>query len=115
MTTAKGTGKHDREIAIMHEIMIGTADHVDWLRNNVGTAVYGAARVQYGAGGKGASDLLGVHRRTGRFIACEVKVPGESPRPDQDLFLRRIQASGGLAFCAHSVAEARLALGLVTP
>jgi hypothetical protein len=115
MTTTKGAGKRDRETAIMHEIMIGTADHVDWLRNNVGTAVYGAARVQYGSGGKGASDLLGIQRRTGRFIACEVKVPGEKPKPKQDLFLRRIQASGGLAFCAHSVAEARAALGLVTP
>ena len=48
------------EADLQRDIMIalGALDGVVVSRNNVGTALYGGARVEYGVGGKGAPDLL---------------------------------------------------------
>ena len=55
------------------------------------------------AGRVGKSDILGILR--GRFLAIEVKVPGEQPTPEQWEFLRRVEAEGGVAIVAHSASE----------
>ncbi len=49
-----------READLQRDIMValGALDGVVVSRNNVGTALYGGARVEYGVGGKGAPDLL---------------------------------------------------------
>jgi hypothetical protein len=54
-----------REAALMREIQaaIGSMEGVICHRNNVGTALFNGARVEYGVGGKGAPDLV-----------CEVRV-----------------------------------------
>jgi hypothetical protein len=54
-----------REAALMRDIQaaIGSMKGVICHRNNVGTAVFNGARVEYGVGGKGAPDLV-----------CEVRV-----------------------------------------
>jgi hypothetical protein len=57
----------------------------------------------------GISDLIG-QMKDGRFIACEVKRPGEQPKPNQRAFLDEVRANRGVAFCAHSIDEALTAL-----
>lgn len=51
----------------------------------------------------GVPDIIGV--LNGRFIAIEVKVPGERPSKLQELTLSRIRAAGGIAGWATSVEE----------
>ena len=57
-------------------------------------------------GQHGESDIFGHRISDGKAIYIEVKLPGESPRQDQDKFLRAMRAAGAIAGCAHSVAEA---------
>ncbi len=81
-----------------------------------------ARPVTYGVGPNGASDLIGfarikvtpdmVGRELAIFVAVEVKVPGEKPRPDQEAFIRLVQAAGGLAGSATSESEAMALLSL---
>jgi len=55
-------------------------------------------------GPPGQSDILGV-LPGGRFLAIEVKRIGESPSDDQQRFLDRVNAAGGIAIVAHSLKE----------
>lgn len=54
----------------------------------------------------GVSDLIGC-TKYGRFIAIEVKRPGEKPTKEQTHFLNRIRDNGGIAILAYSVEEVR--------
>jgi hypothetical protein len=45
-------------------------------------------------------------RRIARFLALEVKRPGEKPRPEQAAWLRVVQQAGGVAAVVTNVAEA---------
>lgn len=62
-------------------------------------------------GRKGVSDLLCCQPKTGRFIAIEVKKPGNKPSEFQSDFINEIQSKGGLAFVAYSIDDV-LAQGL---
>jgi len=102
--------RNTREHDVKNSIMVSTCDIVDWLNNPVGVARIGDRTIRYGAGGVGASDLLGIMRGSGIFVACEVKVPGKKPTEEQKTFLRRVASAGGIAFCAHSSEEAKFFL-----
>ena len=52
-------------------------------------------------GHPGIADIIGVYR--GRFLAVEVKRPGNRPTLEQEAFLSEITALGGIAFCATSL------------
>lgn len=52
---------------------------------------------------KGTADLLGWAFGPGKFVACEVKLPGEDLEPEQDQFLREVHAAGGWAFVGRDV------------
>lgn len=61
-------------------------------RNNISTAkMPDGSHVRLGVGGVGAADLIGAFR--GRFVAAEIKRPGEKLRPEQarwrDALVRR--------------------------
>ena len=56
-------------------------------------------------GPPGQSDILGVVPSLGRFLAIEVKRVGKQPTEDQQGFLDRVTAAGGIAFVAHSLEE----------
>lgn len=85
-------------------------------RNNRGVAQYGNYTVAYGVGPRGASDWIGYRRvlvtadKIGsviaQFVAIEAKAPGEKTRDDQQAFIDKVNADGGLAGCATSGAEA---------
>lgn len=52
----------------------------------------------------GQADILGQLRRShgGRFLAVEVKRPGEKPTDDQLAFLEAVRYAGGVAILAYS-------------
>jgi hypothetical protein len=54
---------------------------------------------------RGVSDIIGCIPKTGRFLAIEVKRPGNRPTPEQQQFIDTINEAGGLAFVARSVEE----------
>jgi len=72
-------------------------------RNNVGlfTTIDGR-KVRTGLC-VGSADLIGWYK--GRFLACEVKVPGKKPKPHQQNFLDQVNLSGGIGFYATSAEE----------
>ena len=57
-------------------------------------------------GQQGESDIFGHRISDGKAIYIEVKLPGETPRQDQEKFLKAMRAAGAIAGCAHSVEEA---------
>jgi hypothetical protein len=80
----------------------GVAKHLDEKTGKIWPVEYGLH--------EGASDLIGCFR--GRFVALEVKRPGEYPTHEQRLFLALIDRLGGVAAVVRSVADALEALGL---
>lgn len=52
----------------------------------------------------GLPDLIGVWH--GRFIAVEVKMPGNKPSKIQERVMDRIRTAGGRVIVAYSVADA---------
>lgn len=56
----------------------------------------------YQFGKVGSGDILGL-TKTGRFFSIEVKAPGKKPTDKQIEFINSVNASGGLAFVAHSL------------
>ena len=100
--------RKSQEHALSEAIVAACAKHAVMLRNNVGVAKFeSGARVSYGLkfGTKGGSDLIGIMRGTGRFVAIEVKDLSR-PTPEQIDFLRTICAMGGHAGIARSVDDA---------
>lgn len=45
----------------------------------------------------GKSDVIGFHRVTGQFLACEIKVGADRLRQEQEEFLLAVKMAGGLA------------------
>lgn len=56
----------------------------------------------------GAADIIG--SLAGRYVACEVKIPGKEARPAQLYWMRKKAKAGAIVFVAHSLAEARAKL-----
>ena len=52
----------------------------------------------------GSADLIGIYK--GRFVAMEVKLPGQKPRLDQVRFLQHVEDMGGIAGVVTSVEDA---------
>lgn len=55
---------------------------------------------------RGGSDIIGIHKATGRFIAIEVKTPTGRASADQIKFIEAVKAAGGIAGIARSPEEA---------
>lgn len=51
---------------------------------------------------KGASDLIGWQKSTGRFVAIEVKAVGGRPSAEQKNFIDAVNNAGGIGFFAYS-------------
>lgn len=56
-------------------------------------------------GVKGVSDVLGYSRKTGQFIAIEVKIGNDRLSEEQMNFLKSIKSSGGQAYVARDFVE----------
>jgi hypothetical protein len=83
---------------------------VSWFqRMNNGAYAVGVGKdrrfIRYGF--KGCSDIIGQLVDGGRFLAIEVKKPGEHPNDDQKAFLGIVNANGGLGFVARNIDDLR--------
>lgn len=52
---------------------------------------------------KGVSDVLGFNKKTGRFIAVEVKFGRDRLSPQQEAFLNEVRKAGGIAIEARDM------------
>lgn len=55
---------------------------------------------------KGGSDIIGIHKPTGRFIAIEVKGKRGRVTKEQENFINAIKSANGIAGVARSVEDA---------
>jgi hypothetical protein len=101
-----------KEQEILKEIRLAIGGRPDVLlwRNSTGTAEYydrhgRCSRVPYGLC-VGASDLIGVIKPTGTFLALEVKTARGRVRPEQKRFIELVRRYGGVADVVRSVEEA---------
>ncbi len=96
-----------KETRLQNQIRLAVSEqcpHVTLWRNSVGTfKTQDGKWVQAGLPA-GSSDLIGICN--GRFVAIEVKLPGQKPRPDQVQFLEHVKKMGGIAGVATSPEEA---------
>jgi hypothetical protein len=70
-------------------------------RNNTGTAKGGRLRFGLGVGSSDVVACVG-----GRFLALEVKMPGQRPKPEQVEWSNRIRFVGGRYVVAETVEDA---------
>lgn len=73
-------------------------------RNNT-TGIYDPTKQSFrkNAGLNGVSDILGIEKKTGRFLAIEVKHGKDELRYEQVAFLSEIERAGGIAIVACSI------------
>jgi hypothetical protein len=95
----------ERDIQWAIRVALGKDPRVVLWRNNTGTAERDGARIRYGLC-VGSSDLIGILRTTGRFIALEVKTNKGRVSEEQTQFLDLVRSCGGFACIVRSVDEA---------
>jgi hypothetical protein len=94
-----------KEGAALLEVLKALRAHpaVSWCeRQNSGAANVGGRYIRFGW--PGCADVLG-QLRDGRFLAVEVKGPTGRLRPEQAVFLERINQAGGLGFMARDLRD----------
>lgn len=124
-TTAKGQRKESEILKAVLQYLNLQSGVVAW-RTNVGAFAgeYKGKKRFVRFGFKGLVDIIGWRhellidpadspRRThvARFLAFEVKTPGEHPTPAQQNFLDLVNQSGGLGCVVRSIDDVREALG----
>lgn len=74
-----------------------------WRQNNGG--VYDPVKKVFrrNSSTPGVSDILGYHRQTGQFLACEIKAGKDVLSSEQVRFLEGVRSSGGVALVVRSV------------
>lgn len=92
---AKGHVEQDIQASIMN--FIYSIGGLPIKQNQIG--IYGRA---------GVPDILACVK--GRFIAIEVKMPGETPKPNQEAFLAAIKNCGGIAMWTDNLEEVKMIL-----
>lgn len=100
-----------RETRLQNEIRLAVSQqcpHVTLWRNSVGTFKTQDGKFVQAGLPPGSADLVGIAsvHSIGVFVAIEVKLPGQKPRPDQVNFLEHVKKMGGIAGVATSVEEA---------
>lgn len=98
--------KREQNIQKLIMLALTEAGCTVW-RNNIGSyTTADGAFIKYGVGGVGGSDLIGIYKPTGQFLAVEVKSAKGKSSAEQLNFIEQVKASGGIAGIARSVQEA---------
>ena len=58
----------------------------------------------------GISDIIGLSKKNGKFIAIEVKVSGNKPTFEQLNFIKMVTEHNGIAFVCHNLEELEIVL-----
>lgn len=101
------------EAAALVEVLKALRAHpaVSWAeRQNSGAAKVGNRFIRFGW--VGCPDILG-QLIDGRFLGCEVKSATGRLRPEQSLFLARINQAGGLGFMARDLRDVHRELAVI--
>jgi len=86
-------------------LALGRREDVVMWNNESGVARYGPSVVRYGVG-KGGSDLIGIIKGSGRFLAIEIKTGNARLTKEQKLFQQLVRAFGGVAETVRTVDDA---------
>ena len=104
-----------RESSIQRGIRLALSERFVLWRNNSGVATFpDGSIVRYGVG-DGGSDLIGIERGTGRFVAVECKNAKNKLTPKQAQFLELVRNCGGIAVVARSVEDVEFLQKNLTP
>lgn len=68
-----------------------------WRQNNI------AVRGRKNSVTPGISDILGFHKLTGRFLACEIKAGEDRLSKEQIEFLQNVKDAGGVSLVVRSI------------
>lgn len=101
-----------RESALQREIRLalGRDRRVVLWRNSSGVAeTANGGRQRFGLC-VGSSDLIGILKPSGRFIALEIKTSTGRLSKEQELFIQLVRRMGGVAEVVRSVEEAKNAI-----
>lgn len=74
-----------------------------WRQNNAGVYDPGKKVFRANSATPGISDIIGFHRQTGQFIACEIKAGKDRLSPEQTIFLERVKRCGGISMVVRSI------------
>lgn len=100
----------EAELQDQIRLAIGADSRVVLWRNNTGLAVSSdGRRTRYGLC-VGSSDLVGIVRGSGRFVALEVKTESGRVSPEQTRFIALVNGAGGYAAVVRSVTQAQAAI-----
>lgn len=96
--------EHDIQSTILAYLEI--QGHYVWRQNTGVMKIEGPRGTRmFRAGFKGISDIIGIHKDNGRFIAVEVKKRGNKPSIHQTAFLNEIKRRGGYAIIAYDIED----------
>jgi hypothetical protein len=99
----------ETEIQQRIRLRVGRDPRIVLWRNNVGQVQREGRWIRYGLA-VGSSDLIGILRGSGRFVALEVKTDTGRPKPEQILFIELVRQCGGFACIVRSPDEAAAAV-----
>lgn len=68
-----------------------------WRQNNGGVYDPTLKVFRSNSSTPGISDIIGFHRKTSRFLACEIKAGKDRLSDEQELFLENVRKAGGIA------------------
>lgn len=73
-----------------------------WRQNNGG--VYDPVKKIFRSNSStpGISDIIGFHKKTGQFLACEIKVGKDKLSAAQEMFLNSVRKAGGVALVVRT-------------
>jgi hypothetical protein len=74
-----------------------------WRQNNAGVFDNNLQVWRANSSTPGISDIIGFHRKTAQFLACEIKAGKDKLSPEQELFLDRVGRSGGIAIVIRTM------------
>lgn len=81
-----------------------TKEVVLWQNQNGVAAFESGAKVKYGLV-KGACDLVGIIKPSGRWFCIEVKTGDAGTTPHQDMFISLIRNMGGFSTVIHAASD----------
>ncbi len=101
-----------RESVLQDQIRLalGRDPRVVLFRNNVGVADFHGKKVRFGVGGPGGSDLIGILKPSGRFVALEVKNSTGRVTPEQHRYLELVRRAGGFGAVVRCPVDALAAI-----
>ena len=94
------------ETALQNRIIVALCKNGCVARNHTVGQFFTKYGTLVNIGRHGESDIMGHRKSDGKAFYIEVKLPGESPRPDQKRFLEAMAAAGAITGVAHSETEA---------